>query len=240
MIDKTKLQELIQLGFSQHKIARLYGVRLSTVQYWLKKYGLRTIYQRYKPIHKPKVSMPIYDQSLEGKTVMHIDFTTVSFKPKRLKKSRHNGYWILTVVITRDSLVLDRLAFITRVKAKDIVMRIIPHVIKAYNVDLCLADKEFAYLNEIIPTYKSAKWNCARQYNEKVHGGLKAQIYPYLMFVKDVLGLSDDDLKENIKLVLRVYKVYLQRNNWKIFDMTSSDTPKLTYSVILTKADRKH
>jgi len=207
-INKISLENLISKGYSIRDLAKYFNVQIGTIQYYLRKYQLKTIYSKYKGKPKRnKINMKItndYDNAL------WIDITNFTI-PSGKRKAKDIGIKGLTVIYKNHYMI-----FLFEYYDKTIITQIILRLIKRFKPSKVLADKEFYYLNDIIPTYKVANWNCSKQLNEKFHG-LKCKIYANIRFLKDILRLTNRDLLTvNRVLVLAEYVKILKRHNWEI------------------------
>jgi hypothetical protein len=207
-MEKSKLEKYIQQYYSLRKIAKAENCSVINVRYWLKKFGLKTIPQQYKPYKtKPKIYMEITE---DYSNAMWLDYTEVT-TPAKNKHSKKTGIKILTVYYNG-----KRLAYVLLHNTQEQTLIIVSNLVKLYKPSKVIADKEFYFLHEIIPIYRCAIWNCSRQLNEKYHGGLKVQVYPALRMLKKFLNISDEKLSKNLQLVYGVYLQVLRNNDYQI------------------------
>jgi len=209
-INKTSLEFLISKGFSIRDIAKEFNVAIGTIQYYMRKYNLRTIYSRPKRTRE-KINMEL---AKDYNNALWVDYTELSIKPKKHKKKRSIGVSGLTVICKNVKRI-----YLMDKHDKNITMRIIANIVKELKPEKALGDKEFYYLNEIIPTYKARTWNCSKQLNEK-HHGLKAKVYDNLEYLKEILNLTDEQLLTTHRiLVLAEYIKIFKRHNWEVINL---------------------
>lgn len=223
-MEKAILENLIEKGYSLRDLAKTLNCSVATIRYWLKVHGLTTIFQQYrKPIEKPKREIPIANNV---NNALWIDITDLSIKAQKGKHLRSVGIKCLHGVYGNKKYAIMFKESLDKARLIEYV-KILLNLTKAQKV---IADKEFHVLNEIIQTYRIAKWNCSKQLNEKHFGGLKTKAYPIFRYIKKTLGLNDNQLLANETLVYSIYKAILERHGYTIIEKFSF--PEQTISII--------
>lgn len=219
-MEKSILEKCIADKMTYRQIADKLGVSVPTIQYWLNRvYHLTTVRGRFKPIpYKPK-NVAVIDNT-ETKA-FHIDITEISTQLARPKHKRVTENSIFTVEFDK-----AKFAFIYNRKAihnKTLISNIMLQLKNLYDSNIILSDKEFTYLTDVgFKVYKTAKWNCSKQTNEKHYGNLKRWVYPLIKYDKEKLNLTDEDLLENSKIILENYLIQLKNNGYTVIDKTNT------------------
>lgn len=216
-VNLEKLKELREQGLTYRELAQYFGVHPHTIEYWLREVlHITTVRGQFKPKHKPKVEVPIYNNS-DLYNVFHIDISFLTIK----RDSKHKRATLLAMFTLEFKDC--KLAYILPKSAihKLVIGNILLELKNKYNINIVLGDKQFAFLRELgFEVYKRASWNCSKQVNEKHYGNLKRWIYPLFEHIKRVFKLNDKDLLENPELIKPIYIQELAKRGFRVIDLT--------------------
>ena len=223
------LENLVAHGFSIQDIALKLGVSKGSVEYWLKKWGLRTIYD-----NRPKRERPTLDL-LDEEAQAYVDITYLTILDQKQKKARRVNVQALHVIL--GSKTYTALMEVTQDTAR--IEEALRQLLNRFNLTLdklkIAVDSEFAFLKLFgYDVGKAASWNPRRQLNKKWFG-VKSKVYQYLNFLKTVYGLTNEDLLRNMELVVNTYKYVLSlpvsSDKWHIIDLRKTQLQEQTTQV---------
>ena len=216
-LNEVNLRVAIENKMTYRQIADEFNVSISTIQYWFKQYDLNTIRGEYKPKPIEKINMEILTQNTDR--VFNIDITDISTKIGRDKHSKSTDLAIFTIEIdnTKLAYIIDKRV----IHDKDKIGNIMLKLREIFNCNTIVSDKEFKYLETIgFNMFKSNRWNCQTQINDKHYGNLKRWIYPLIKYDKDRLNLNQKEITQNTNLILENYMIQLRNNGYTIIDKT--------------------
>jgi len=202
MVAKNELTQLVNKGLSLRQIAKRLGVTHTTINNYLKEYGLKTIYSTYKPKKTPKRRI-----FTNGEIAYFLDTSVVSIK-KIMKHKRTIPYSFLVVY---NALTEQKGFYFYAKKENQITTTDVKIGLLALKEDLSIdltklfcVDTKHNKLAKILKITNLDKWCASKGMGDKCFG-LKALIYAHLQFLKDMFNLTDEDLFNLHGLVLKTY-----------------------------------
>jgi hypothetical protein len=213
MINENELRSKIEDYFTIRDLAKYYECSISTVQYWLRVFNLKTVFSDKRKL-KPKIDMPIATSNF--KKGFHIDISDLTIFPYN-KHERSTIFSIFTINI--DKVKYAYLYQTTAIHNKVLISNILLNLKSKHNCDVVFSDKEFYYLKDVgFKVYKKATWNCSKLVNEKQFGNLKRWVYCILRKLKRDFKFSNKDLMDNPLMVKNIYITLLKKYGFQVID----------------------